>query len=108
MATVLNSARSILISQCEHSFIFLTLYNEYEQECIPVGCIPPAHWSYLCISSYPMHAPWGATTHAPWEQPRMPPRETTHAPPPREQPCTPPSPQSDRACPPCEQNDKLV
>ena len=36
-----------------------------QQECIPVGCVPPAHWSYLRISSYPMHAPW--------EQPRTPP-----------------------------------
>ena len=81
------------------------------QECIPVGCVPPAHWSYLRISSYPMHAPQeqpctpqqqpcmppgatmhaplGATTHAPWQQPHMPPQE---------QPCMPP--QSNHVCPP--------
>ena len=51
-----------------------------KQECIPVGCIPPAHWSYLRIS-YPTHTPLGATTHGP-------PAATMHAP--REQPCTPP------------------
>ena len=92
------------------------------QECIPVGCVLPAHWSYLRISSYPMHAPQeqpctpqqqpctppgatmhaplGATTHAPWQQPHMPPpRATMHAPP--EQPCMPPS--SNHAHPPREQ-----
>ena len=84
------------------------------QECIPVGCVPPSHWSYLRISSYPMHHSWatmhappGATTHAPpratmhappqeqphmppWEQPCMPPWEQPHPP---EQPCTPPQEQ---------------
>ena len=59
-----------------------------KQECIPVGCVPPAHWPYLRISSYPMHTPL--------EQPRMPP-QSNHACPP-EQPCTPP--RSNHACPP--------
>ena len=57
-----------------------------QQECIPVGCIPPVHWPYLCISSYPTYAPPGATMHAP-KQPCMPPwsnhtcphRATMHA-----------------------------
>ena len=48
------------------------------QECIPVGCVPPAHWSYLATT----HAhPPGAATHAPG---------SNHACPPREQPRTPP------------------
>ena len=64
-----------------------------KQECIPVGCIPKAHWPYLRISSYPMHTPQnnhahppGATMHAPPSNqtcPRAtmhPPRATTHAP----------------------------
>ena len=68
-----------------------------KQECIPVGCVPPAHWSYLRISSYPMHPPLGATTHAPPEQPCMPP-QSNHACPPWEQPRTPPW--SNHACPP--------
>ena len=82
--------------------------NLAKQECIPVGCIPPAHWPYLRISSYPTHAPpnnhahpWatmhppGATMHAPWEQPCMPPLEQPRMParatmhPPGEQPCMP-------------------
>ena len=44
-----------------------------KKECIPVGCVPPAHWAYLVVSA--MHAP-----------PAM------HAYP----PCTPPC----HACPP--------
>ena len=78
--------------------------KDQRQECIPVGCVPPAHWSYLRISSYPTHTPPpptpipGATMHpprsnhaSPPEQPcTPPPRATTHAPPP-EQPRTPPS-----------------
>ena len=82
------------------------------QECIPVGCVPPAHRSYLRISSYPTHAPPGATTHAPpqtnhthpREQPRMPPRATMHTPlgatmhAPPEQPHMPP--RSNHTCPP--------
>ena len=27
----------------------------FKQECIPVGCIPPAHWPYLVVST--MHTP---------------------------------------------------
>ena len=86
--------------------------TDLKQECIPVGCVPPAHWSYLRISSYPTHAPPRATMHAPREQPHMsppehphmPPRATMHAPweqpcmPPPEQPCT--DPWSNHACPP--------
>ena len=107
-----------------------------QQECIPVGCVPPPHWQYLRISLYSTHAPprsnhtcpppWsnhacpppGATTHAP------PPGATMHAPP-RASTAPPPpprtsthAPQSNHACPPpratthapspCEQNDKQV
>ena len=55
----------------------------HKQECIPVGCVLPAHWLYLCMSSYPMHAPLSPcmppfTMYAPW------------------QPCTPPT--SNHAC----------
>ena len=72
------------------------------RECIPVGCVPLAHRSYLRISSYPTHAPPGATMHAtPGSNHACPPRATTHAPP--EQPCIPPRatmhpPQSNHAC----------
>ena len=64
--------------------------TQKQQECIPVGCVPPAHWSYLRISSYPTHAsqeqpctpPQQQPCTPPLEQPRMPPLgATTHAPP---------------------------
>ena len=47
-----------------------------KQECIPVGCVPPAHWPYLIVSEKTektMHAPPNKTTHAP-------PNKTMHAP----------------------------
>ena len=25
-------------------------HNKTQQECIPVGCVPPAHWPYLVVS----------------------------------------------------------
>ena len=41
-----------------------------KQECIPVGCVPPVHWSYLIVSA--MHAP--PPSHArPHPLPRTPP-----------------------------------
>ena len=41
---------------CSHS-----LSSYQKQECIPVGCVPPAHWLYLILSAGEcMHA-----THAP-------------------------------------------
>ena len=101
------------------SVLINLVLRHLQQECIPVGCVPPAQWPYLGISSYPTHAPW-ATMPAPWEQPCMPPmsnhahppRATTHAPqeqpcmlpleqpcmPTLEQPCMPP--RSNHACPP--------
>ena len=53
-----------------------------KQECIPVGCVPPAHWPYLVVS----HASPLATMYAPHHHtcplpPRMPPLATMHAPP---------------------------
>ena len=87
--------------------------NIMRQECIPVGYVPPAHWPYLRISSYPTHDPPQQPRTAPQEQPcTLPPGETTHppsnharpprsnhaCPPPPEQPRTPP--QSNHACPP--------
>ena len=54
------------------------------QECIPVGCVPPAHWPYLVVS-YPCNHAHPPTTHA-LLQPCMPPCNhacppaTTHAP----------------------------
>ena len=86
-----------------------SLKANLKQECILVGCVPPAHWPYLIEKTThapraTMHAPPGsnhacpprATMHAPpeqpcmapQEQPRMPPRATMHAPP------------SNHACPP--------
>ena len=59
----------------------LRVNGSLKHECIPVGCVPPAHWSYLRISSYPTHTPLGATTHAPRQQPCMPP-QSNHACPP--------------------------
>ena len=88
-----------------------------KQECIPVGCVPPAHWSYLVIShTHPHACPLQpcmppattyvplATTHVPW-QPCMPP--SNHAPPPAtmhpRQPHMPPwqwcMPPGNHACP---------
>ena len=59
---------------------FMSMIYYPKQECIPVGCVPPAHWPYLIIS------------YACSLQPRMPPTIThaprNHACPP--QPCTPP------------------
>ena len=56
--------------------------KQWQQECIPVGCVPPAHWSYLRISSYPMHAP-SQSNHAcpPSSNHACPPRATMHGPP---------------------------
>ena len=114
----------------------LLLNNIIKQECIPVGCVPPAHWSYLCISLYPMHIPpkqphtpprsnhacsLGATTHIPREQPHTPweqlctpcPLEQPHTPPgatmhaPQEQPCIPP-PRSNLAPPGATMNTPPV
>ena len=59
-----------------------------EQECIPVGCVPPAHWPYLIVS----HVCTSLQPCTPPSQPRMPPQPrmlpatmhtplaTTHAP----------------------------
>ena len=67
----------------------LSLKITERQECIPVGCVPPAHWPYLIEK----------TMHAPPEQPRMPPSpqkqlcmppQSNHTCSPLEQPCTPP------------------
>ena len=58
-----------------------------KQECIPVGCIPNAHWPYLRISSYPMHTPQNNHAHPLLSNHACPPQATRHAP---EQPCTPP------------------
>ena len=64
-----------------------------KQECIPVGCVPPAHWSYLRILSYPTHAPPPRSNHAcplplgsnlacpPQSNHTPPPGATTHVPP---------------------------
>ena len=62
-----SSSSSSSSSSIKFSLFCIGLVELVEQECIPVGCVPPAHWSYLRISSYPTHAPppTGATTHAP-------------------------------------------
>ena len=89
--------------------------HQCKQECIPVGCVPPAHWPYLRISSYPTHAPHPQSNHAhPPEQPHThtpSPGATKHNPPgnhahPPEQLCMPPGatthvpPRSNHARPP--------
>ena len=51
-----------------------SVYFYLIQECIPVGCVPPAHWPYLVIS----YAPPLATTHTPRNHACPP--ATTHAP----------------------------
>ena len=101
-----------------------SIKNIIKQECIPVGCVPPAHWLYLVVSyARPRkkpptppknHAcPPAKTMHAPPEQPRMPPG-SNHAPlrsnhaRPWEHPRMPPratmhAPGSNLACPPQEQ-----
>ena len=66
-----------------------------KQECIPVGCIPPAHWPYLVVSyACPLQPCMPPCNHAPPWQPYtppwqlcMPPLTTMHAP-------------SNHACPP--------
>ena len=95
--------------------------KKFKQECIPVGCVPPAHWPYLIEKTThappratthappgaTMHTPPGATTYAPWSNHACPPGATTHAPPrsnhtpAREQPCMPP--QEQPCMPPHEQ-----
>ena len=68
-----------------------------EQECIPVGCVPPTHLPYLRISSYPTHAPLGAAMHTPQSNHTCPPW-SNHTPPGSNHACPPP--QSNHACPP--------
>ena len=58
--------------------------NNPKQECIPVGCVPPAHWPYLVVSY--ACPPWNNHAWAPWK--------TMHPP---KKPCTPPS---NHTCPP--------
>ena len=69
--------------------------NIGKQKCIPVGCVPPAHWPYLVVSyarpprknhACPPgknHVPPEKTTHGP-------PGKTTHAPSPQKKTCMPP------------------
>ena len=45
-----------------------TAWRHFKQECIPVGCVPPAHWPYATHSIPPRMPPCHAcppTTHAP-------------------------------------------
>ena len=54
-----------------------------KQECIPVGCVPSAHWPYPMVSAMacmpPHHAQPPLATHAPCHSHPS----VTHAPPPR-------------------------
>ena len=77
---------------CSHSPTAIAIkfasHSKQQEECIPVGCVLPAHRPYLVVSHAcppQPHTP-PATTHAP-PQPCTPPT-TTHTPP---QPCTPPA-----------------
>ena len=88
-------ARNIHVQvQMRHLGAFGLGLHKYKQECIPVGCIPPAHWPYLVIS----YTSPRATMYTP-QQPCTPPHLA--CPP---QPCMPPSnhacPPSNHACPP--------
>ena len=40
---------------CFPKFSCVLTFYSIKQECIPVGCVPPAHWPYLVVSA--MHAP---------------------------------------------------
>ena len=108
---ITNACENVTLSQT--SFVAPSLSNHIKthlngngqirsikQECIPVGCVPLVHWSYLCISSYPAYIPPRPTMHTPPEQPCTPPR-SNHACPlgatmhtPQEQPCMPPPPRT--------------
>ena len=59
-----------------------------QQECIPVGCVPPAHWLYLIISYACPPRKNHACPPAPRKNHACPPR-SNHAPP-QEKPCLPP------------------
>ena len=37
---------------------FRKLQMKNEQECIPVGCVPAAHWPYAAVSLVPGGSPW--------------------------------------------------
>ena len=41
----------------------MTYFSRFKQECIPVGCVPPAHWPYLVVSA--MHTPLPCMTPSP-------------------------------------------
>ena len=89
------------------------IYINNGQECIPVGCVPPAQCLAIsrtahppfchacpplpCMPPFTMHAP---LCHACPPSPCMHPR-SNHTCPPQEQPRMPP--QSNHACPPWEQ-----
>ena len=93
--------------------------KHYQQECIPVGCVPPAHWPTVsrgirpggaCHAPPAMHEPWPCTTPPPSHAPpgtqppamhanraHMPPG---HACPPAMHPhLTPPHPHPSHTCP---------
>ena len=92
-------------------------YHFAKQECIPVGCVPPAHWPHLVVSGtqVPCHT-WPPAIHAPcyaWPHYACPPaiHNPCHACPP---PCMPPdthTPAMPLPCmppchnPPCGQTD---
>ena len=61
--------------------------NLKKQECIPVGCVPPAHWPYLVVSHARPPAPCMPPAPCTPPAPRTPPRHHVHPPP----PCMPPS-----------------
>ena len=86
-----------------HVLKMLRVNRPLQQECIRVGCVPPAHWPYLVVSyacpPRKNHACPPGKNHAcppgknhacpPGKKPHMPPPgKTTHAP--QEKPCTPP------------------
>ena len=90
---LLSSPMSELFGTWDVSYLTETEYT-IKQECIPVGCVPPAHWPHLMEKTTHApppeepHTPLGATMHAP--------RATTHAPPQSNHACPP----SNHACPP--------
>ena len=51
-------ALNILIFSFIIIWIFEIWINTFEQECIPAGCVPPAHWLYPWFSAF--HQGWGA------------------------------------------------
>ena len=93
LETEFTHKKTASVMPCSHSPTAIAInfasHSKQEEECIPVGCVPPTHRPYLVVS----HACPPTTTHAPHNHTCSPTTmhtqpTTTHA----SQPCTPPQP----------------